>query len=32
MGVSGVVIIVGAVILIGGSLLWVIEWIYRNMP
>ncbi|AIY72841.1 TPA: hypothetical protein ACLQU7_005233 [Bacillus tropicus] len=32
IGVSGVVIIVGAVILIGGSLLWVIEWIYRNMP
>lgn len=32
MGILSVAILVGGVFLIGGSLLWVIQWIYENMP
>ncbi|QEL82188.1 hypothetical protein DN407_12500 [Bacillus sp. JAS24-2] len=32
LGVLGAAIVVGGVILIGGFLLMVIQWIYENMP
>lgn len=32
IGVLSGAILIGGVFLIGGSLLWVIQWIYENMP
>ncbi|PER85852.1 hypothetical protein CN498_19780 [Bacillus thuringiensis] len=31
-GILSVVVLAGGVFLIGGSLLWIIQWIYTNMP
>ncbi|PGU05095.1 hypothetical protein COD21_25410 [Bacillus cereus] len=32
IGVLGAVIVFGGIALIGGSLLWAVQWIYENMP
>ncbi|MDA2448531.1 hypothetical protein PDN63_08560 [Bacillus cereus] len=32
IAVVGLVIFAGVLFLIGGSLVWVIQWIYENMP
>ena len=32
IAVVGLVIFAGVVFLIGGSLVWIIQWIYENMP
>ncbi|MFB7351953.1 hypothetical protein ACWGKR_29295 [Bacillus thuringiensis] len=32
IGILGAAMLVGGLYLIGSSLLWVIKWIYTNMP
>ncbi|ARO21618.1 hypothetical protein B2J90_29580 (plasmid) [Bacillus tropicus] len=32
LGILSVAILICGLFLIGGSLLWVIQWIYENMP